>query len=70
MRWFGRRDRDYREELDPPDLWLPLTTQAVISRRSFLNTRNASWLGILGRLRPGLSVCSATPLPNRRYTRN
>jgi predicted permease len=44
---------------DPPDLWLPLTTQAVISRRSFLNTRNASWLGILGRLRPGLSVQAA-----------
>jgi predicted permease len=44
---------------DPPDLWLPLTTQAVISQRSFLNTRNASWLGILGRLRPGLSVQAA-----------
>jgi predicted permease len=46
---------------DPPDIWLPLTTQAVISgpRHSFLNTRNASWLGILGRLRPGLSVPGA-----------
>src|SRR5215472_13183522 len=44
---------------DPPDLWLPLATQATISRRSFLNTRNASWLGLLGRLRPGLNVQSA-----------
>jgi predicted permease len=46
-------------EGDPPDTWLPLTTQALISRRSFLNTRNASWLGILGRLRPGLNVQAA-----------
>ena len=44
---------------DPPDLWLPLTAQAMISKRSFLNTRNASWLGILGRLRSGLNVQSA-----------
>ena len=44
---------------DAPDLGLPLTTQALISRRSFLNTRNASWLGLLGRLRPGLNMQSA-----------
>src|SRR5207302_8081524 len=44
---------------DAPEVWLPLATQAGISRRSFLNTRNASWLGILGRLRPGLSVQAA-----------
>ncbi|HXB72666.1 MAG TPA: ABC transporter permease [Candidatus Acidoferrales bacterium] len=45
---------------DPPDFWLPLAAQPVISpRRSFLNTRNASWLGIMGRLRPGLSAPQA-----------
>jgi predicted permease len=46
---------------DPPDLWLPLTTQPIISapRRSFLNTRNASWLGVLGRLKQGVSVAQA-----------
>ena len=46
---------------DPPDLWLPLATQAVISapRRSFLKTRNVSWLGVMGRLRPGIGAARA-----------
>ena len=44
-----------------PDLWLPLNTEATISnqRRSFLNTRNTSWLLLLGRMRPGLSLKAA-----------
>jgi predicted permease len=41
---------------DAPDIWIPLATQATVSRRSFLNTRNASWLGLLGRLRPGVTA--------------
>jgi predicted permease len=46
---------------DPPDLWLPVSSQAAVSapRRSFLNTRNASWLGVLGRLRPGIGAAQA-----------
>jgi predicted permease len=46
---------------DPPDLWLPLNTQARVSGagHSFLNTRNVSWLGLLGRLRPGITLGQA-----------
>jgi macrolide transport system ATP-binding/permease protein len=53
----------FRGEYDgnPPDLWLPVSSQAAVSapRRSYLNTRNASWLGVLGRLRPGISAARA-----------
>ena len=46
---------------DPPDFWVPLSAQPAISNpgRSFLKTRNTSWLGALGRLRPGISAAQA-----------
>ncbi|HEY7499323.1 MAG TPA: ABC transporter permease [Vicinamibacterales bacterium] len=44
-----------------PDFWLPLGVQPAVSgpERSYLNTRNASWLEVMGRLRPGVTVAQA-----------
>ena len=46
---------------DPPDFWLPLAAQPAVSGpgRSSLHTRNQSWLGVIGRLRPGMSAVQA-----------
>ena len=46
---------------NPPDFWLPLGAQPAVSGpgRSFLNTRNTSWLNVIGRLRPGVSAGQA-----------
>jgi predicted permease len=43
---------------NPPDFWLPLGAQPTLSGpgRSFLNTRNTSWLDVIGRLRAGVSA--------------
>jgi predicted permease len=45
----------------PPDVWLPLGTQPVLSggRGSTLETRNVSWLAVMGRLRPGVTKAQA-----------
>jgi predicted permease len=44
----------------PPDFWLPLAAQPAVSGpRSNLHTRNVSWLGVMGRLRPGISAAQA-----------
>jgi predicted permease len=42
---------------DYPEFWVPLTLQPdlISPQRSFLNTRNVSWLALIGRLRPGVS---------------
>jgi predicted permease len=44
-----------------PDFWVPLAVQPAISGngRSNLNTRNASWLSLLGRLGPGVKPSQA-----------
>jgi predicted permease len=44
---------------DPPDFWLPLGAQPAVSGRSSLRTRNQSWLGIIARLRPDLTMAQA-----------
>jgi len=59
----GVAPRGFRGEYvgDAPDLWVPLNAQAVISgpKGSMLRTRQKSWLGVLGRLRPGVSLQQA-----------
>jgi predicted permease len=46
---------------NPPDFWLPLGAQPAVSGpgRSSLQTRNVSWLDVMGRLRPGVSAAQA-----------
>ena len=41
---------------NPPDLWLPLTTEPVVhATSSFLDRPNLHWLYLIGRLKPGIS---------------
>lgn len=49
---------DYGRE-SVPQFWVPLSSQPVLNSRSFLKTRNVSWLGLIGRLRPGVSSAQA-----------
>ena len=43
-----------------PDLWVPLTMWAsIVPGRDLLNSPGASWLRIIGRLKPGVSVPQA-----------
>jgi predicted permease len=43
-----------------PDLWVPLTMWAqIVPGRDLLNSAGTSWLRIVGRLRPGVSVPQA-----------
>jgi predicted permease len=51
----------FRGEYDgpPPDVWMPLSAQPTVSFGSMLNTRNASWLGVLARLRRGVGIKQA-----------
>jgi putative ABC transport system permease protein len=47
-------------ELFAPDLWVPVTMQAqVMPGRDFLPNQNLSWLEVLGRLKPGVSLAQA-----------
>ncbi|PYV25051.1 MAG: permease, partial [Acidobacteria bacterium] len=40
-------------QTDPPDMWLPLTTQPQVSQQeSLLTPQGPYWLGIIGRLKP------------------
>lgn len=49
--FFGERVRR------PPDFWLPLSFHPQIElRRSFLEDKQAYWLMIMGRLKPGISM--------------
>jgi predicted permease len=45
----------------PPDFWVPLGVQPALSAggRSSLHTRNVSWLDVMARLRPGVTVAQA-----------
>jgi predicted permease len=43
-----------------PDVWIPLGMQPQLSGgRSFLHTRNVSWLSCMGRLAPGVTISEA-----------
>jgi len=43
-----------------PDLWVPLTMWAsIVPGRDLLNSPGTSWLRIIGRLKPGVSVAQA-----------
>jgi macrolide transport system ATP-binding/permease protein len=47
-------------ELFAPDLWVPLTMQAqVMPGRDSLPNQNLSWLEVVGRLKPGVSMAQA-----------
>jgi predicted permease len=47
---------------DPPDLWLPLQKEPMMSGASALLTQPISaWLRVIGRLRPGASVEGMSP---------
>ena len=52
--FFGERVRR------PPDFWMPLAFQPQIElRQSFLTNKEAYWLMIMGRLKPGVSLDQA-----------
>jgi predicted permease len=52
--FFGARVRR------PPDIWLPLSFQPQIElRNSFLTNKEAYWLTLMGRLKPGVSMDQA-----------
>jgi predicted permease len=42
-----------------PRFWTPLSEQPDLNANSYLDTRNTSWLGAVGRLRPGVSLQQA-----------
>jgi predicted permease len=45
-----------------PDLWIPLTMWAqIVPGRDLLNSPGTSWLRIIGRLKPGVTVAQAEP---------
>ncbi len=49
-----------------PRFWTPLSEQPDLNINSYLKTRNISWLGVVGRLRPGIdqkqALAGARPL--------
>ena len=57
----GVTARDFNGvELWAPDVWLPLTMQAqVMPGRDYLTSANLSWLEVVGRLKPDVSVAQA-----------
>jgi predicted permease len=47
---------------DPPDIWIPLQQEAVISGDTALvHQQFAAWLRVIGRLRPGASTAGIAP---------
>jgi predicted permease len=47
-------------ELEPPDVWAPLTMQVqLIPGGDYLPRHNFAWLGVLGRLKPDVSPAQA-----------
>lgn len=50
------------------DLWIPLTMQAQVMRgREYLEAPNTSWLQVIGRLKPGVSLAQARSNVNAVY---
>jgi predicted permease len=55
--FFGDRVR-----ADPPDFWLPLATEPLLSgQNSILNHAGFHWLYIIGRMKPGARVAGIQP---------
>ena len=55
--FFGETLRD-----DPPDLWLPLQQEPLISGdKSLVRQSISAWLRVIGRLRPGASIAGLAP---------
>jgi predicted permease len=55
--FFGDRVR-----ADPPDFWLPLATEPLLSgQNSILNRAGFHWLYIIGRVKPGARVAGIQP---------
>src|SRR5499426_3047194 len=47
-------------ELEPPDVWAPLTMQVqLVPGHDFLSQQNLGWLDVVGRLKPGVSPAQA-----------
>ncbi len=47
---------------DPPDIWIPLQQQPMISQSdALLQTPFSAWLRVIGRLRPGASIAGMGP---------
>jgi predicted permease len=47
---------------DPPDLWLPVNQEAIISREgALLHQTVPAWLRVIGRLKPGASPAALGP---------
>jgi predicted permease len=47
---------------DPPDIWIPLQQEAVISGdTALLHQQFAAWLRVIGRLRPGATTAGIAP---------
>ena len=47
---------------DPPDIWLPLQQEALLSGQgSLLRLPGSAWLRMIGRLRPGATVTGMSP---------
>ncbi len=47
---------------DPPDIWIPLQQEAVISGdTALLHQEFAAWLRVIGRLRPGATTAGIAP---------
>src|SRR5262249_33552217 len=57
----GVAARDFNgAEVFAPDLWAPITMQAqLMPGRDFLSKQNLSWLEVVGRLKPGVSMAQA-----------
>lgn len=50
------------------DLWIPMSMQAQVMRgREYLETPNTSWLQVIGRLKPGVSLAQARSNVNAVY---
>jgi predicted permease len=49
-------------ESDPPDIWIPLQEEPLITgERSLLRQSPSAWLRMIGRLRPGASTAGMAP---------
>lgn len=54
---------------EPNDLWVPMAHVSLLEEEGRVNGRFASWLTVLGRLKPGISVASAQLESDAVYTR-
>jgi predicted permease len=50
-----------------PDLWLPMSLQPQVMATDWLDAPYASWLTVMGRLRPGMSVRQSEPALDSLY---